>query len=425
MSNFKQSLDEHAAGNTAMPQSGPAGGFTPSFSSRKWASPLIVPDLMERPEAWRTHVVSTLQGLDEIAAEWRYLESNADQSATAFQSFDWCRAHLAGNAPARFAIVCVYRRGELVLVLPLSIHRRFGVAVATWLGDPFTQYGDVLIDRRTPRQDALDAAFKALSKIAGLDALTLRKVRHDATILEAGGMAGAIPAGDSQSAILELAEFKSLECYRKTLKSKQRSNRKRVRRKLNEAGKVKFEIVTGRTAMAQTVDEAITFKTRWLAERGLMSRAAFCGNPFGILQRLVASPNAGFETIVSRLSVDGVSAAIEVGFLWNNCYFAYLGSFNPEFAAMSPGTIQMEDTISWLIEKGVASYDLFAPMDHYKQQWSNTVRPVSTCLVALSARGWLYSNMLEGRILPKLRQTWHILPGTIRHRAAKLIMAHN
>jgi len=378
-------------------------------------------DLIEGSSIWHVDVATNLEMMESIADQWRDLERKSPNSATSFQSYNWCRAHLA-SSQERFAIINVFQNDQLVLVFPLSIHNRFGLSVATWLGDPFTQYGDVLIDKDAPYAEAVKLAWQAMLEIPGLDVLTLRKVRSDAAISTATELKENKTDSHDLSAILELGEFKSIECYLNSLKSKYRRNRKRIRRNLEKAGEVRFEIVEDETRRFQLIEKAIELKTSWLVQRGLMSRAAFSHSPFGILPALRSAEGDSFQTIVSHLELDGQTAALEVGFLWNNRYFAYLGCFEPDFASMSPGTIQMEDTISWLISNGVETYDLFAPLDPYKSQWSNSTVSVGDYQIGMTWAGQCYVNQFEGQIIPALRHIYNGMPDALRHWAAKLIL---
>lgn len=85
---------------------------------------------MTTTESCRVDCVGTLDGVAALAAEWAELEG-ATPEATGFQSFVWCHTWLRlAGARVTPRIVCVREAGRLVLLAPLQIERRFGVAIA-------------------------------------------------------------------------------------------------------------------------------------------------------------------------------------------------------------------------------------------------------------------------------------------------------
>ena len=61
----------------------------------------------------------------------------------------------AGTKGAELAIVTARRNGSLVMVWPLVLERSNGLSTLSWMGDPVSQYGDVLVDDLADATDVL------------------------------------------------------------------------------------------------------------------------------------------------------------------------------------------------------------------------------------------------------------------------------
>ena len=80
------------------------------------------------------------------------------------------------------AIVTVRRKGRLVMLWPLVSERVAGLKVLRWMGEPVSQYGDVLCESGPDTASSCGTAWQFIATRLGADAIVLRKVRADAAV---------------------------------------------------------------------------------------------------------------------------------------------------------------------------------------------------------------------------------------------------
>ena len=63
---------------------------------------------------------------------------------------------------------------------PFAVHRRYGVSRLIWMGQPASQYGDVLLDPERASSIEIAIAFNRVLEHVAPDVADLRRVRDDA-----------------------------------------------------------------------------------------------------------------------------------------------------------------------------------------------------------------------------------------------------
>lgn len=317
-------------------------------------------------------------------------------------------------ATDRAAVVVARRDKEIVTVWPLRFEHRYGIKIATDLAAPFAQYSDVIGE--APDEAVFQALRARLRDGFGADAILCRGVRADS------GLAGVLTASTiidhTAAPFVDLQAFGTFENYCRRF-SKQTARTRRQRRKKLESrhGPLAFSVLNGgrgrgRDALAQ----ALTWKCQWLEANGLPSRVFGSGDQRAALLAATDDPFAH----VSVLSVRDKPVAVELGFSSTGSYAAFMGAFDPDFAAYSPGQEQMLLTIEWCFAEGLVRYDLLPPRDAYKLHWTRPGDEVSVrdhC-VPLSSAGWLYALGRRHARTP-LKRTILGLPAAVRVAARR------
>jgi CelD/BcsL family acetyltransferase involved in cellulose biosynthesis len=113
--------------------------------------------------------------------------------------------------------------------------------------------------------------------------------------------------------------------------------------------------------------------------------------------------------------------AAEIGFHHNGHYVSYLGAFASDLCAYSPGRLQIRATIDWCIAKGLSSYDLLAPDDAYKYDWSTGAAGVRTFVLVKTWRG--QAAAFGVRLRPEAKRLYHSLPKSARRLLGHLARA--
>lgn len=351
-------------------------------------------------------------GLDAIARLqplWSGAASRAG-GVGAFEQFELVRAaaELAERRSATPMVAVVRREGRAAALLPLRHERLLGARTAVPLLHPLSQYTDVV--GAPLRPDELARLADLLSR-HGTDVLFLYKVRNGSGLHEALGQHAQSQGAKQTAYYIDLARYGSFAGYETSFSSRTRRNRRqRLQRLEAEAGPLTFEVLRGEDAIA-AFDIAVGWKQRWLSERGFSSPVFDSAGWETLLRDVVC---AG-EAIVTALSARSGPIAVEVGFRNRTTYVAYMGAFDETLSSFSPGQEQMLRTIAWCFAQGFSRYDLLAPADDYKRQWTRagTGVAIDDYAVALTHVGRGVAE-LRRHVRPLARDFYHKLPPEIR-----------
>lgn len=133
--------------------------------------------------------------------------------------------------------------------------------------------------------------------------------------------------------------------------------------------------------------------------------AALPTAPFhAFLGNLAGAPLAEGLVVWSRLTIDGRPASHEVDFQLDGVIHAYQGTFEPELAELSPGSLLQWRCIERAFAEGLACFDLLLGGEAYKAHWTDgdTARLVAR-------------RIASARVSSRMRQALH----RIRRRLAR------
>ncbi|MEZ5876306.1 MAG: GNAT family N-acetyltransferase [Tepidamorphaceae bacterium] len=358
-----------------------------------------------------------------MEAEWRDLEENA-ANPLPFTGFDflwhWRAVFTTGKDAARPFAVTVRDNGRLVAVLPLMVTRVGPLNVCEWMGEPLTEYGDALVRRGYANPEWLEFAVKRLKACPDVDVFFLRKVRADTAIAPALDKLMSQAGPQRQAPWIDLSADMGIADVHKRLSSNLRKELRRKRKKLDAEGSTDFCIARAGPHAAAITERTIAHKQEWLRQRGTTSRAFADPRSVTFLNRLAADERRGQNLVVSELTIDGEPAASEIGFCSLDRYYAYIGAYNPEMAALGAGLVQMENTIGWCICEGMNAYDLFAPADAYKLRWTDNCVAVNDYAAARTIAGRL-CNLWLARIRPLAKAVVMAMPPAIQQRLTRVL----
>jgi CelD/BcsL family acetyltransferase involved in cellulose biosynthesis len=368
-------------------------------------------------------LVTERASFDALEAEWNDLFWRAGRSAQVFQTFNWnwhwCNHYLAaasGETGPSLAIVTGRRHGRLVMVWPLVSERVAGLTQIGWMGDPVSQYGDVLIEPDS--LPFLAEAWAFVTRELKPDLLRLRKVRDDAAIAALLGDLNAFPAEHHEAPYLDLASAPDFATFERRYSPRSRRNRRRLFRRLQELGPVAFERCReGPRARALAI-KAVDLKREWLKERGLVSPAL--GDPrfasfFADVAQGTVRP-AGCE--VSALTSGGEPAAIEITLRCLDRILMHVIVFNLKYEKAGAGVLLLERTFAQSFGTNARTFDLLSPGDSYKLAWADASMGVTDWVIPLSARGWVFARLYLGLARPALKAALDAMPASLRRLVA-------
>ncbi len=351
------------------------------------------------------NIVRTLDEFEALENQWNRLFEENGRGPQLFQTFNWVWHWINQypSPPKNLIILTGHKDDELVIVAPLVIEKKLGIKTIKWLGEPVSQYGDILIKNDINNSQWLKKGLSYLKNNLKPDLFYMRKTRFDAAITPILENFSATILEETQAPYIEILGAKNFAEFNKRYSQRSRKSKRRHRRKLEEKGELSFLLhKEGREAKKGAI-HALRLKREWLKAIGMIS-PAFSGPTLDRFFANAAATNdhpTGLR--VSQLCVDDRPAAIELGFQLKNYYGAHLGAYEPDFIAHSPGSLQMQDTIAALIDEGIETIDLFAPGDQYKFEWTDQSVPVYDFSYPISLKGHLFEKAYLQRLRPVLK----------------------
>ncbi len=369
-------------------------------------------------------VIDSLEALDALEDDWRALERRSAKGWQVFQSFDWCSAWAHARASDRCAglrIVTVRLDGRLVLVWPL-MRICFGpVCVLRWLSAPYGQYGDVLIDTDVEREAVLDAAWKYILALPGIDAIRLRHVRSDA-IAACFLSRHCRPAGAADTApCLDLTAFADEAAYDRRYTKAQRRRRRRIRQELEARGALDFRLLREGPEFDALIERTITEKQHWLGARGLHSRPLADPGMADFIRHLATGRDV--DVVLSVLSSGGDPVAFEIGLRFGRRHFGYITAHDNRLTDASPARLHMDFSQRRALADGMRVFDLMVPGDPHKASWSNKSVTVFDFYTPLTLKGHLYGLAYLESLRPLARRAYHMAPPALRRHFKRLARA--
>ena len=373
---------------------------------------------VDAPPVEPVHVTicRTLTDMQRLAPAWQSLEARSCNDFAWFQTSTWCLAwmqHQAGKVCHPF-VLALWTGSVLEAVWPLMIERkRGGLRVLRALGEPHTQYATILCRNGTLRDDQRTALVTAALSARTADTAVIRSVPHQSILAQVLPRATDMPDMRTEAALLDLRGYATSADFFSSLDGNHRRKRARRRNALARRGAIGFcALRPNDDGFPEAIDTCLAFKREWLARTGRYSLGLSIPGHAGFLAALQSGSSG--DPLAFVLTVDGKPVAIEIGFLRHGHYYAYLGGFDWAWRDLSPGKVQMEMTVCWLIDAGATTYDLLANPTGYKETWTNRTIALETHIADLTAWGRLYSRLWVNGAWPLLKAVYHAVPAPLR-----------
>jgi CelD/BcsL family acetyltransferase involved in cellulose biosynthesis len=379
-----------------------------------------------RPEiagfGYSVETVSTLESLDALRPEWLALEA-VSPAAAVFQSFPivrlWAKHFLGQKRGANLNVAVVREAGRAVLIFPTAISGPSALRVARIAGDPIAQYSELLLDPSRATPAAFAAALASL-KIAGADAVVLRRLREDSALYRLASARLRPAMAQTVAPCADLSAFAGFEAFRGNLSKKVRHGLRNRRNHLERAGEHRFDILRGGAEARAAIAEAIDLKRKWLVQRGNLSSAFVDPATKACLLDLAESETSG--AVVARLVINGEAAAIRFGIEHCGAHFTYMSAYDARFSDVSPGKLLMEHTIASLFERGMRTLDMLPPEGQHKRDWCNAEVGVADYTLPLTRSGRAYAEIYQELLRPGLKRAFELMPAPLRSLAAALFV---
>ena len=385
------------------------GGLHPARAAV--AAAILAPAWAAAPVTFA--VVSNRAGFDALQADWSDLFRRAGRDAQLFQTFNWnwhwANHYLETAGRRTLAVVTVRRNGRLVMLWPLVAERVAGLKVLRWMGDPVTQYGDVLADPGPELPQLLRQAWDFITHRLNADAIVLRKVRADSVLAPLLAELGLQPTAREAAPYLDLASAPDFAAYEQRYSAKERKNRRRLMRRLQERGQVALERHAGGSAARAGALAAIALKRAALAAAG-QPAPAFADPRFAAFFADVADGGAHPAGCgVTLLKSDGETAAVAIDITCGARRATHIVVHDPAFDSCRVGTLLLEQRIKAASAEGIATFDLLAPAYAYKMDWADRTVAVDDFAVGLSLAGRVYAQVYQAVLRRRLKAVVEML----------------
>lgn len=269
---------------------------------------------------------------------------------------------------------------------------------------PVSQYGDVLIDRLPDAQAVIDHTWAFVTSTLKPDLAHLRKVRRDATIAPLLARAGFHACDPQRAPAMDFGDMPDFAAYEQRYSAKARKNRRRLLRRLEEQGEVRFRHLKPGPEASHLAARAIEMKRTWLAHRGLLSPALDCERVAAFFHDACATSAGPGAPQVSALTLNGAPIAIMVSVIAGDRVAGHIFTYDLAHEKSGAGVLLLEDCLRHACATGYRYYDLLAPADEYKSDWADHAVDVADYTLALTARGRLFDKVYLGMIRPLGRE---------------------
>lgn len=386
----------------------------------------------ENPGTLTLELITERARFDALEDGWNALFERAGRATQVFQTFNWnwhwanhyLGSSQGGIAGVKLSIVAGYRDGKLVMVWPLVSERVRGITQIFWMGEPVSQYGDVLVDDLADRDSVLAAGWAFLTANAKADIVRLRRVRADSRVAPLIGAAGALPSNKQTAPFLDLASAPDFETYEQRYSSKSRRNRRRLARRLEEAGPVSYKRIAGGKEARSLAVSALDLKARWLDDRGLVSNAIADPRMRAFFADAAEGAVRSTDCIVTALETKGETAAIEVLFPCKGRLAVHVIVFDLKYEKAGVGVLLLEQGIRDAFKAGYDTIDMLAPGDNYKLDWADQSVEVSDWCRPLTLAGHTYARLYLNLVRTHVKKAVEAMPHSLRRLVTGTAASH-
>ena len=367
-------------------------------------------------------VISTRADFDALEAEWNALFERAGSGQQVFQTFAW-NWHWANHylgSDDELAVIAVRRDGALIMVWPLVVQRRLGVRCLSWMGDPVSQYGDILAEAVPDLMMVMRRAFDHALFMLSADVVELRKVRADATVAPLLAERGMRITGTEEAPFADLAAAKSIEVFDQRFNAKARKNRLRQRRRLEERGALQCETSTGGIGARDGIAACMTLKRAWLAGKGLVSRALADSRVEAFFADAASSATKPCGVSVSTLRSAGEIADINIAVTAKGTRALHMIAYGLKFEKAAPGALHLEEVFRTAFADGIDRVDFLCPRHPYKMDWCDGTVEVRDHVLAVTRRGQISVAIRIDLVRNGGKAILARLPSNLRQAVAKL-----
>lgn len=319
--------------------------------------------------------VSDEAAFEALAPRWDALFS-ATRPRSVFQSFAWCRSWwraVGRHDPAcSLSVLVLSEGGRDVALAPLVVHESASGRSLGFLGGPWPDAQDVLLDPSLPRP--FPPLLDALRERALRDRVGLDEIPPTSNLLGEGvSPASPAPAGfaleaASRSPRLGLTDDAAFA------RAIGKANVVAGASRLERLGPLAARHHAEPAAIAERLP---AFRAMHLAQwRGRTDAVAPFGDPDvdRFFDETVDRMGAAGLLLLSELTLGGRPIAFAFGYRLDGVYGFYRTAFDAAYAAHSPGHVLLRELFLFLRASGFSTFDFLRGAYAYKYRYANGER---------------------------------------------------
>jgi CelD/BcsL family acetyltransferase involved in cellulose biosynthesis len=378
----------------------------------------------------RFSIIRSRLAFEALEPQWNDLFERCGKPHQLFQTFNWnwqwAQAFLgADDAPERVSPIAVlvgYQGDRLVTLWPMVLERRGALTELCWMGEPVSQYGDVLIDAGVgDTLGVLRASWVHLTSCLQPDLARLRKVRADAAVFQLLEDLGAKRTAELEAPYIDLTKADDFASYETRFPNRALRNRRRQMRRLEDTGRVSFKTLEEGSEASACASHAIELKRQWLIDRGYVSPALADARMATFMAQAAAGGRHSTSTRVGVLRSGDATAALQISFTCKNTRVFHVIVYDRSFEKMAAGVLHLEDSIRQGFAEGLDRIDLLAPAADYKLDWADGRVPVIDFAIGHTLMGRVYASIYLGYVRGRMKSAVERMPHRVR---TFLVQAH-
>lgn len=315
-------------------------------------------------DAVSVRVLDRVSDLEALLDDWKHLK-DCCRAATTFQRPEWLWTYLKLFPPSEPFILAFRRAGQLVGLAPLLIYEHQGERVLGLIGGGPSDYLDILVHPHHHRDVLRSLAAQLERSSVRWDRIEFSDLPPHSPLLQLRQLMNAEIVGHDVCPVLELPH--DLSELGTLVPAHKLRNLRNARRRLEREGSGSVDLATSQNAPAFLETMMELHSTRWSGAGG---HGVFADPAVRAFHRAVAPALA--EAGVLRLyllHLNHVPIASLYAFFEADAAYCYLQGYDPDYRALSPGTIVLGAGIEDALREGKRRLDMLRGREAYKYAW--------------------------------------------------------
>jgi len=317
-------------------------------------------------------VITDIGFLDALKDHWHALCERVSRHYYT-QTYEWSSCNWEFlHAPKGHRLHCVVARngGRIVLIWPFVIFREFLSPVARPLGNSYGEYTTVLVEDGPSAHLRVSEALRLLRASCRCSVVILPYVPAETeleailSVDKAARIDVAVPTFS-----VRWEGFRDWDAYLGSLKAADRREFGRTRRRLEERGKLTFDVVDGGECTA-LVDWMIAQKLQQLSRTNRRSSLLERPEYRNFLLTAIARPSPTGRFVMFTLKLEDQLLAVLLSRLDRVRVEGVITVYDPTYSKFGPGQLLWETCLKWACERRL-EFDLRGGDFQYKRNWTN------------------------------------------------------